>query len=764
MATHVSPGVFTTVIDLSSYLQTIPGTIGFSAFVSRRGPDNVLMYQTSLQEYADQYGTPNINDFGAKWSQGPYIAWNHMTVAPSMYALRCLPDDAAYSNLFVYMNVDSTNTAYTVSHELSMNTLAELETVLGQNVGPGDTPTLPAVNALTDDDLVTKNDHDSLSDDESPNLYIPVTGDRVASTVGNNIYEVTAEGNFWEIVGATYLSYNARAITAQDISSKNDLLPLSDDTGSVYTPLAGDKVYSVFDDKMYTAQASGTTWTSESLSTYDTFYTTYDFRNTAALASVTTVYTFNGSSVVLATDITYLQGAPNADSFFVQYDLTKSPNNKEVNAQYYYDTLTSTLQESTNFAGTGYPLMVFYPVGRGDSYDDFAVDISISANTNLEGVYDLNIWETQADGDDVIVESFSVSFIPTAVDESGQSLYVVDVLERYSQNMRVMLNETNINLWAQNGTDIVVGSTSIPIHLYGGSEGSIVSVDENTGKRTPVDTELITLLSKAYLGLIDDNVLDLDDVYMPLVYDAGYPTEVKDSIVKLTSELRLDGIAILDNGDNTSFTASIASRNDYHTYNTRYAALFEEYSKIFDFNTGKDIWVSPVYHMATMIPLTDTLYDIWWASAGFNRGTISGIKELRFSPKLNQRDQMYLDQLNPIVKFSVGYTMWGNLTTQRKPSALQDINVVRTVLYIKRTLEQFLKFYIFEFNDEETWNEMFNAIDPFLQDIKSRRGLTAYEIDVGATEYEIKTKRAHVNVQLTPTRVIERIELNLYVK
>jgi hypothetical protein len=163
--------------------------------------------------------------------------------------------------------------------------------------------------------------------------------------------------------------------------------------------------------------------------------------------------------------------------------------------------------------------------------------------------------------------------------------------------------------------------------------------------------------------------------------------------------------------------------------------------------------------MANIIPYTDNITEIWYAPAGFNRATLSNIKTLYYSPRRAERDQFYLEQINPIVKFNVGYTVWGQLTSQKRPTALQDVNISRLVLYIKRALEQYCKFYIFEMNDEETWNSVRGNVDMFLAMIKERRGLYSYGVDVGATEYEIKSKQMHVNVTLRPTRVVEKINL-----
>jgi len=125
---------------------------------------------------------------------------------------------------------------------------------------------------------------------------------------------------------------------------------------------------------------------------------------------------------------------------------------------------------------------------------------------------------------------------------------------------------------------------------------------------------------------------------------------------------------------------------------------------------------------------------------------------------------MYLKQLNPIVKFNPGYVVWGQLTTQAKASALQDLNIVRLVLYCKRALSEYCRYFIFEQNDAITWNMVSGDIVEFLEVVKKRRGLYDYSVEVSATNYEKKRKIFHVNVILNPTRVVEKIELNFFIK
>jgi len=546
MAIPISPGVYTKIIDLSTYVQAVPGTIGFICIISRKGPDNKLTFVGSQQELFEKFGKPNVTDYGKTYGQGLYVANNHMTVSYSLYVIRCLPSDATYANLF--MVADTTAAAIVTSSEASQNSLDELNTTL----------------------------------------------------------QIEAGGRI--------------------------------------------------------------------------------------------------------------------------------------------------------------PLCYFIPEGRGDAYEDLGIRITEHANPEVEGIYILDVYETQADGDDVIVESFEVSFDNTALDDSGESVFIEDVLEKYSKKLRCKTNEKGILIADNNSLDVTTPFLSpSAVHLDEGSEGSLINVSPE-GKKQIEQTVADQILSQAYTGIIDDDVVDLDNIYFTLVWDPGYPTNVKFSIHQLVNDIRLDCVAIMDNGDNTNYAAAMDSRTNDHTFNSRYVALYESYNKVYDKFTGRDIWVSPVYHMATMIPLNDKLYELWYPSAGFNRGTIAYIKELRFNPKLGQRDQMYLAQLNPIVKFNVGYTVWGQLTTQKRPSKLQDLHAIRTVLYIKRALEQYLKFFVFEFNDPETWEQMKSDISPFLESIKQARGLRSYNVDVGATDYELKTKTCHVNVLLEPMPIIEKIMLNLFIK
>ena len=532
----------------------------------------------------------------------------------------------------------------------------------------------------------------------------------------------------------------------------------------------------------------------------------------------------------------------------------------------YVEGINTTSEFGTNLqqSGTTYPICFLRPIGRGQWYNKLGIRLTEVSNPTLWDTYVLDIYEKQSDAQDVIIESFEVSFNPLARDTAGESLWIVDVLNLYSSvlraemyisesletysagydiNVRVYDKEigtTSVTLTSGSAdiTDIkqnfadwessvgpadycIIAKDSRGIEIWGwlgsasGTDDETISVYSDrmltlqawNGNTTDFDpttdieyrvkksygsvaqaftssepaplrkgtdgdllqadgtldtAEATTLLAQAYSGLIDDTVLDNENTYFSMVFDCGYPSDVKTAISTLC-QTRRDCVGILDNGDNASATLSLAARTNTHNFNNYYVALYEEYNKVFDTFTGQDVWFSPVYHMSYILPRNDTVAELWFAAAGFNRASIDTIKELRFNPRLGERDQMYLKQLNPIVKFQPGFTVWGQLTSQAKASALQDLNIVRLILYIKRALEDFCRFFIFEQNDEITWSLVATQIVEFLETIKKKRGLYSYTVQVGASDYERKIKRFSVDVTLLPTRVVEQINLNFFI-
>jgi len=647
----ISPGVYTKIIDLSTFVQAVPSTIGFLCALTEKGEDNVLKFIGGRSEFISEYGDPNIQTYGKSYGQGPYIAYNFLGEAGSLYFIRALPDDAAFANMRIdaVMGASDSSASLQITYVGAVNTKTELKTNLVQD---GTTYPLAFLNPI-------------------------------------------GRGQYYNAIGVRFTE------------SANPLL---------------DGVYTL---DIYEKQSDGQDVIIES------FEVSFDpnAKDTGG-SSIWIVDTLNTYSSVLRAEMQLVSEAfsPGYDLFVRNYD--KEIGNVSITLTDGLADLTDSKQLFSDWQTTPESGNAAYLVSAKDAKGN-TIWGWLGAATGSEfdsiNVFDDRNLTTASRNWNGDTSTFDVNSTITYVIKKGRA----SVSSLFT--------------------------SAIPVPLKRGSDGSLLNADGSLN--TTIATQL---LAQAYSGLIDDNVLDNENIYFSLVFDAGYPSDVKTSISSLC-QTRRDCVGILDNGDNATSNAAISTRQNINTFNTYFVALYESYSKVYDQFTGQDIWVSPIYHMSTILPRNDNVAQLWFAPAGFNRAAIDTIKELRYNPRLGQRDQLYLKQLNPIVKFNPGYVVWGQLTSQSKASALQDINIVRLILYIDKALSEFCRYYIFEQNDQTTWSAVSGEIVSFLEVIKRLRGLDSYTVSVGATEYERKTKQFHVDVTLQPTRTVEKINLNFFI-
>ena len=90
---------------------------------------------------------------------------------------------------------------------------------------------------------------------------------------------------------------------------------------------------------------------------------------------------------------------------------------------------------------------------------------------------------------------------------------------------------------------------------------------------------------------------------------------------------------------------------------------------------------------------------------------------------------MYKASINPIVNLpGQGILLYGDKTKLGRPSAFDRINVRRLFLVVERAIKGAAQNVMFEFNDEFTRAEFVNIVEPFLREIKGRRGITDFRV------------------------------------
>ena len=169
-------------------------------------------------------------------------------------------------------------------------------------------------------------------------------------------------------------------------------------------------------------------------------------------------------------------------------------------------------------------------------------------------------------------------------------------------------------------------------------------------------------------------------------------------------------------------------------------------------------------HMAGLCANADNVADAWFSPAGVNRGQLLGITKLAYNPTKAQRDELYKGRVNPIVSFpGQGTMLFGDKTLLSRPSAFDRINVRRLFIVLEKAIATAAKAQLFEFNDEFTRAQFKNLVEPFLRDVKGRRGITDSLVICDGTNNTSQVIDANsfvADIFIKPARSINFITLN----
>lgn len=238
-----------------------------------------------------------------------------------------------------------------------------------------------------------------------------------------------------------------------------------------------------------------------------------------------------------------------------------------------------------------------------------------------------------------------------------------------------------------------------------------------------------------------------------------------DCIGLIDPPLAYDPASVVDWRNGKAYDEIDAPDNPQSALNSSYAATYSTWIKVYDSFTSSEIYLPPSGFIAAKFAYNDRVSYSWFAPAGLKRGRITTALDVEYSPDAGERDLLYENNINPIVNFSGdGVTIWGQKTLQTMPSATDRINVRRLLLMIRKAIAATTRYLTFDPNDEFLWNEWKGLIEPYLDSIKSRRGLYDYKVlmsdDTTITDSDIDQNRMPGRVLIKPTKSAEFIPID----
>lgn len=359
------------------------------------------------------------------------------------------------------------------------------------------------------------------------------------------------------------------------------------------------------------------------------------------------------------------------------------------------------------------------PVSGGTQFPEFPIDSGYVATTSIKRQY-LGVNFETIDSDHLMGGWAS------AWDLGGAS-------NKYIKGFH--LNSAATTTLYQVGCSGTTGATAYPkaqakflVPLLGGNDGwshdndtrDILGATATTTVETQYKTALDTLRSTED---IDINLLAVPGVAIDGAIGA-YAIELV--------EERADAFYVGDMPSTPTTSAGAAAITT--SIDTNYAATYWPYVKIYDSDNSRDVTLPPTCQAIEAIAYTDQVAYPWFAPAGLNRGLLTDVVRAKYKLTQDDREELYEAKINPIATFAgQGIAIWGQKTLQTLTTALDRINVRRMMLYVEKVIAGSALYLDFEQNDETTWDRFKGMVQPVLDLVKIKRGITDFRVIMDET-------------------------------
>jgi len=214
----------------------------------------------------------------------------------------------------------------------------------------------------------------------------------------------------------------------------------------------------------------------------------------------------------------------------------------------------------------------------------------------------------------------------------------------------------------------------------------------------------------------------------------------------------------------TAETNVIDYRTNQLNKSSSYAFLDSGWKYQYDRFADKYRYVPLNGDVAGIAVRSDENSETWFSPAGFNRGQLRNVVKLPFNPSKTNRDNLYRDQVNPVVSFpGEGTVLFGDKTLLSKPSSFDRLNVRRLFIVLEKAVSTAAKYQLFEQNDDFTRSHFRSIIEPFLRDVRARRGITDFKVICDSsnnTSAVVDRNEFVADIFIKPTKSINFITLN----
>ncbi len=370
-----------------------------------------------------------------------------------------------------------------------------------------------------------------------------------------------------------------------------------------------------------------------------------------------------------------------------------------------------------------------------------------------------------------VLETFPfLSIASDAKTADGTSNYIKDVLNNRSEYVWHAGFDSDYSATA--GSRAAAGTVVDSGDNFALTTGTINAIDRyalaNGGNSTMATSGSLSKFLEGYDKFKDKDNIQVDLVIAPRVTSRTASTTIVNNLVSMAQITRKDCVVITSPPVSDVVTTTTPVANSVLAANTytssSYLVVDNNHLKIYDKYNDQYIFIPAASSTAGIMANTDFVAAPWFSPAGPRRGQYLGITSLAYTPTKSERDTLYKAGINPVANLpGQGVLLFGDKTKLARPSAFDRINVRRLFLVVERAIALAARNVMFEFNDEFTRAEFVGVVEPFLREIKGRRGITDFRVvcdETNNTPAVIDRNEFIANILIKPARSINYVTLN----
>jgi len=285
-------------------------------------------------------------------------------------------------------------------------------------------------------------------------------------------------------------------------------------------------------------------------------------------------------------------------------------------------------------------------------------------------------------------------------------------------------------LGSSSGNFSTVNPIRFTVPMFGGWDGFDPRKNQlETEQSTGTDT-LSGDFDRAIKVLSNPDEVDFNLIAMPGISSSA-GGNLTDRLIDMCAA-RADAFALIDIANTTATGAGLSlsvanAISEAQNFNSNYAATYYPWVRINDIDNDRLVWVPPSVAVLGAYSFNDRVAQPWFAPAGFNRGGLDEVLEVRRRLTQGQRDTLYNNNVNPIATFpGQGIVVFGQKTLQVKQSVLDRVNVRRMMIEVRKTIAGFSRLFIFEPNTVATRERLLTQVNDYLASVQAANGVNEF--------------------------------------